>query len=731
MTLAVKNLSILDAEGNIVEGATVTVRLDVVGEPVAELFSDRAGAVPLSNPFVCVDGHAQFFAVGGAYKITAVKDGYSRTWRYEPIGRAAETDIQLVTPRGEWASDIEYNMGDLVSHTGDAGVEPFISMVDGNIGNEPDADSPGDTSEWMHFPGATVSQAEQILADARDWATKTDGQVLETDYSSKAWAVGGAGVTETAARGPAKDWATKTDGNVDTVDASAKAWAIGGTGVTNTADRGAAKEWATKAEDSTVDGTGYSALHHAAKASAARTAAETAESNAEAARLAAENAQSAAENAQSYAENAQSYAEEWASAAEDTPVSEAAGGDGATTYSARHWATKAAASATDAETAETNAETAEANAEAARLAAENARDAALNAQAAAEFAADNFDDKYLGPHAADPTLDNDGDPLTEGLLYWNTASNTLKVYDGAAWQAYSAASGLTALVDDTAPTLGGPLDPNGQPVSDDLAVNGALDVVAASDPFGVSTEEEAAVRRVALFEGNRASPAANDSIYKAHFLKNDNNEMVEVVREGYESPAIDDGAEDGAKYLSVLAAGALTRAYNWTKAAFHAQTTNALTLGTAALAWLSAYVTTIYLGHATDTPLTRSAAGKLDVAGHTVLTDDEEDQGPITGGAGITPKNLGSIGTGTLSIDLRDRPMQRYTNAGAHTLDVSANAGTGVLLIENGSGAGAITTSGFTHVRGHSFTTTNGHKFRCTVEYWDASNHFLFVEAMQ
>jgi len=71
----------------------------------------------------------------------------------------------------------------------------------------------------------------------------------------------------------AKDWAEKTDGIVDATDYSSKAFAIGGTGVTDTAGRGAAKEWATKAEDSTVDTSGYSALHHAAKASASASAA--------------------------------------------------------------------------------------------------------------------------------------------------------------------------------------------------------------------------------------------------------------------------------------------------------------------------------------------------------------------------------------------------------------------------------------------------------------------------
>lgn len=81
----------------------------------------------------------------------------------------------------------------------------------------------------------------------------------------------------------ASQWASKIDGQVDATDYSSKAWAIGGTGVTDTASAGAAKEWATKAEDSTVDTSEYSAKHYAAKSStsaAAAAASATAAQNA-------------------------------------------------------------------------------------------------------------------------------------------------------------------------------------------------------------------------------------------------------------------------------------------------------------------------------------------------------------------------------------------------------------------------------------------------------------------
>ena len=91
--------------------------------------------------------------------------------------------------------------------------------------------------------------------------------------------------------------------------------------------------------------------------------------------------------------------------------------------------TAAEAAQTAAETAQTNAETAETNAETAQTAAEAA-------QAAAELAYDNFDDRYLGAKASDPTLDNDGNALIDGALYFDTTNNVMKVYDlgGTAWR---------------------------------------------------------------------------------------------------------------------------------------------------------------------------------------------------------------------------------------------------------------------------------------------------------
>lgn len=97
--------------------------------------------------------------------------------------------------------------------------------------------------------------------------------------------------------------------------------------------------------------------------------------------------------------------------------------------------TLASGHADDAETAQTAAELAQTNAETAQTGAELAETNALASEAAAAASYDDFDDRYLGPKATDPTLDNDGDALVVGALYFDTTASRMKVYDGAVWNA--------------------------------------------------------------------------------------------------------------------------------------------------------------------------------------------------------------------------------------------------------------------------------------------------------
>ena len=82
-----------------------------------------------------------------------------------------------------------------------------------------------------------------------------------------------------------------------------------------------------------------------------------------------------------------------------------------------------------AETAQAAAELAETGAAESATASSDSADASEVSRLAAEAILDNFDDRYLGAKASDPTLDNDGNALQSGALYYNTTSDEMKVYD--------------------------------------------------------------------------------------------------------------------------------------------------------------------------------------------------------------------------------------------------------------------------------------------------------------
>lgn len=82
-----------------------------------------------------------------------------------------------------------------------------------------------------------------------------------------------------------------------------------------------------------------------------------------------------------------------------------------------------------------NASTNATNAANSATAASNAQTAAEAARDATLTAYDNFDDRYLGSKTSDPTLDNDGNALVAGSLYFNSVSGAMKVYTGSAWVA--------------------------------------------------------------------------------------------------------------------------------------------------------------------------------------------------------------------------------------------------------------------------------------------------------
>jgi hypothetical protein len=104
-------------------------------------------------------------------------------------------------------------------------------------------------------------------------------------------------------------------------------------------------------------------------------------------------------------------------------------------------ATSAATEAASANNAKIAAQAAQSAAETAQTAAELAETNAETAQAAAELALDSFDDRYLGAKSSAPTVDNDGDALAEGAMYYDTNDDIIYVWNGTLWQTITTGSG--------------------------------------------------------------------------------------------------------------------------------------------------------------------------------------------------------------------------------------------------------------------------------------------------
>lgn len=279
--------------------------------------------------------------------------------------------------KGDWAASTTYAIRDLVKDTSTNNIFR-ANTAHTSSGSQP-LTTNTDSAKWDLIVDAaaattsataaatSASTASDHRADAGKYAvtahnttftlTATNGGTSGL-YSALHYATEAAS-SATDAQGSedeAENWAQKTNGEAVTGEGySSKAWAIGGTGVTDASGSGSAKEWATDTTN-TCDGTEYSAKEYAIG---------------------------------SQSGNTNGSAKQWAlgggaSFDSNTAVS-------GSLYSAKYWAEQAAASA------------------------------------------DSVDDLYLGPKSSDPTVDNDGDALTAGDLYFNTTSNVLRVYSGSAW----------------------------------------------------------------------------------------------------------------------------------------------------------------------------------------------------------------------------------------------------------------------------------------------------------
>jgi hypothetical protein len=289
------------------------------------------------------------------------------------------------TYKGNWAASVAYIVYDIIKDTSTNNI--FICLT-------------GHTSSG--------SQPITTNADVAKWSLLVDAASATTSAAAAAASATAASASASAASSSASGASTSaTNAGISAAASAASASTSTAQAVISTTQASNASTSASNASTSESNAS-TSATASAASASAASTSATNAAASASTATTQASNASSSASAASTSASNASTSAT--ASAAS---------------------ASTATAQATTATTQASNAST--------------SATAAAASAAAALAAADNFDDTYLGAFSSNPTLDNDGNALTTGDLYFNTVANELRVYNGATWQAaaLTAASFLT------------------------------------------------------------------------------------------------------------------------------------------------------------------------------------------------------------------------------------------------------------------------------------------------
>ena len=284
--------------------------------------------------------------------------------------------------RGNWASGTSYQNRDIVKDTTNSNVY-IVLTAHTSTGSLPISTNT-DSAKWGLVVDAAAAGAAQIAAEAAQAAA----ELAETN-------------AETA------------ETNAETAETNAE------TAATNAATSASNASTSASTASTAATNAGNSATAAATSASNASTSASNASTSATNASSSASSASSSASTATTQATNASASA-----SAASTSATNASNSASAASTSA----TNAASSATSAATSASNAATSETNA------------ASSATSAAASF--DSFDDRYLGAKSSAPTLDNDGNALLTGALYFNTLSNTMKVWSGSAWlDAYASLSG--------------------------------------------------------------------------------------------------------------------------------------------------------------------------------------------------------------------------------------------------------------------------------------------------
>ena len=350
----------------------------------------------------------------------------------------------------EWSSGITYKVGAVVTYEGNT----YQSLQNSNLNQNPASV----TAYWTPLAFAWLATRTYAIGEN---AVGTDG-VLYTSLqnanignvpaSSAAYWVGtSAAAAASATASAASAAAALVSENASAASESAAATSATNSGASATASAASASASATSAAASDTARIAAQAAQVAAEL--AETNAETAETNSAASASASATSAAASLVSQNAAAGSATAAAASASAAggssgtATTKAAEAAASAAAALVSENAASASASTASTQAGIATTkageSATSAIASASSATASANSATAAAGSATTAAATLVD-FEELYLGAKSTAPTVDNQGNALVAGALYFNTVSNTMFVYSGSSWAAAGSAVNGTA-----------------------------------------------------------------------------------------------------------------------------------------------------------------------------------------------------------------------------------------------------------------------------------------------
>jgi hypothetical protein len=335
------------------------------------------------------------FTIGSA-------DRVNKIFGFDSNGELVVTQ-ELGTFRGNWSSATTFAVRDIIKDTSNNNI--YICLTAHTSSGSQPISSNADSAKWGLLVDAESATNSATAAAASATSAATSATNAATSATNAATSETNAATSLASVQTIYDNFDDRflgTKASDPTLDNDGNALLEGAIYYNSTTNE--VKFYNGSSWDAPATQAATSATNAASSATSASSSASTATTQAGIATTQASNASTSATNAATSETNAASSASAASTSASNASTSE----------------TNAASSATTATTQATNAAT--------------SATAAQAAQTAAELAADNFEDTYLGAKTSDPTVDNDGDALTAGDLYFNTTSNILKVYNGSSWQ---------------------------------------------------------------------------------------------------------------------------------------------------------------------------------------------------------------------------------------------------------------------------------------------------------